>query len=58
MRYARTVKTVFMYPLDRRWRRRSCGSACRSRLPELGPGDGLSNNTHWAENEFGWRQRG
>ena len=50
-RYARTVKTVFMYPLDRRWRRHLAVPHVDLH-PELGPGDGLSSS-HWAENEFG-----
>ena len=50
-RHARTVKTVFMYPLDRRWRRHLAVPHVDLR-PELQPGDGLSSS-HWAENEFG-----
>ena len=50
-RRARTVKTVFMFPLDRRWRR-ELGVPHVELRPVLDPGAGLSAS-EWAENEFG-----
>ena len=50
-RRARTVKTVFMFPLDRRWRR-ELGVPHVELRPVLEPGEGLSAS-EWAENEFG-----
>ena len=50
-RRAKTVKTVFMFPLDRRWRR-ELGVPHVELRPVLEPGAGLSAS-EWAENEFG-----
>ncbi len=50
-RRAKTVKTVFMFPLDRRWRR-ELGVPHVELRPALEPGEGLSASD-WAENEFG-----
>ena len=50
-RRAKTVKTVFMYELDRSWRRR-LGVAHVDHAPSLQPGEGLSAED-WAQNEFG-----
>ena len=47
----KTVKTVFMYALDSRWRRR-LGVGHVEHAPVLQPGDGL-NTAQWAANEFG-----
>jgi len=50
-RRARTVKTVFAYGLDRRWRRK-LGVPHVDHAPALGPGEGL-DAASWAENEMG-----
>ncbi len=50
-RRAKTVKTVFMSPLHRRWRR-ELGVPHVELRPALEPGEGLSASD-WAENEFG-----
>ena len=47
----KTVKTVFMYALDSRWRRR-LGVGAVEHAPVLQPGDGLNTAT-WTANEFG-----
>ena len=48
---AKTVKTVFMYPLHRGWRK-ALGVAYVGHAPVLDPGAGLSASD-WAQNEFG-----
>ena len=50
-RRAKTVKTVFMYELDRSWRRQ-LGVPHIDHAPSLEPGEGL-NAEDWAQNEFG-----
>ena len=50
-RCAGTVKTVFMYALDSRWRRR-LGVGHVDHAPVQQPGEGL-NTAEWAANEFG-----
>ena len=50
-RRAQTVKTVFVYELERSWRRK-LGVARVEHAPSLEPGEGL-NAQHWAHNEFG-----
>ena len=47
----KTVKTVFVYPLARNWRRR-LGVRWVDPAPVLEPGEGL-NASVWAQNEFG-----
>ena len=48
---AKTVKTVFMYPLNRGWRK-ALGVAYVDHAPVLDPVAGLSASD-WAQNEFG-----
>ena len=50
-RRGKSVKTVFMYALDRRWRAR-LGVGHVEHAPALRPGDGLSA-VRWAAQEFG-----
>ena len=50
-RRAKTVKTVFVYELERSWRRK-LGVPRVDHAPSLEPGEGL-NAQHWAQNEFG-----
>ena len=50
-RRAKTVKTVFVYELERAWRTK-LGVARVEHAPSLEPGEGL-NTQHWAHNEFG-----
>ncbi|MCY4112019.1 MAG: IS4 family transposase [Chloroflexi bacterium] len=50
-RRAKTVKTVFMYALDRRWRSR-LGVGHVEHAPVLQPGEGLSTSG-WVAREFG-----
>ncbi|MCY3612218.1 MAG: IS4 family transposase [Gemmatimonadetes bacterium] len=50
-RREKTVKTVFMYTLDGRWRRK-LGVPWVDHAPALQPGEGL-NAAEWAANEFG-----
>ena len=50
-RRSKTVKTVFMYELERSWRRR-LGVAPVEHAPALAPGAGLTADA-WAANEFG-----
>ena len=50
-RRAQTVKTVFVYELERSWRTK-LGVARVEHAPSLEPGEGL-NTQHWAHNEFG-----
>ena len=49
--HQRTVKTVLMYPLDRRWRQR-LGVPEVDLRPVLGSGEGLHAD-QWVANEFG-----
>ena len=55
-RREKTVKSVFMRPLARNWRRR-LGVPFVDPAPALGPGEGL-NAAEWAENEFGGARLG
>ena len=48
---AKSVKTVFLYALDPRWRHR-LGVPFVNHAPVLAPGEGL-NADDWAENELG-----
>ena len=48
---AGTVKSVYMYELEPRWRRQ-LGLARVAAAPALAPGDGL-DSTQWTANEFG-----
>ena len=50
-RRAKTVKTVFVYELERSWRRK-LGVRPVDPAPSLEPGEGL-NAQDWAEHEFG-----
>ena len=50
-RRAQTVKTVFVYELERSWRTK-LGVVRVEHAPSLEPGEGL-NAQHWAHNEFG-----
>ena len=50
-RRAQTVKTVFVYELERSWRTK-LGVARVEHAPSLEPGEGL-NAQDWAHNEFG-----
>ena len=50
-RRGKTVKTVFLYQLERNWRRK-LGVPWVSHAPVLEAGEGL-NAADWAENEFG-----
>ena len=50
-RRSETVKTVFVYELERSWRRK-LGVVRVEHAPSLEPGEGL-NAQHWAHNEFG-----
>ena len=50
-RRAKTVKTVFVYELERSWRTK-LGVAPVEHAPSLEPGEGL-NAQDWAHNEFG-----
>lgn len=47
----KSVKSVFMYALERRWRQR-LGVPFVDHTPVLAPAEGL-NNDEWAKNEFG-----
>ena len=55
-RYAAGTKTVFLYPMERSWRRKIGGCVAdhvpAPLAPVLAPGEGL-NAAQWAANEFG-----
>ena len=53
---ARSVKSVYMYPLQRDWRRR-LGVRHVDHAPRLVPGEGLDSDV-WAGNEFGGAELG